>query len=58
MKTIGTLLIIIGIVFCIYETNQFGHNLLPQTFFEGFCDLVSLCLVIAGNLIINSKIRK
>jgi hypothetical protein len=55
MRIIGTIFMIIGLIFTTYETSYFGHNLLPATFMEGFCDFMGLCLVICGSLLTNKK---
>lgn len=52
MRTIGYILIITGVVFCLLETDYFGGNLYPHSKFEFVCDTVSSIMFYCGLIIL------
>jgi hypothetical protein len=56
MKQIfGIICLIWAIIFGLLETKYFGNNWLPQTNEEIICDLTSILLCIAGNILFWQK---
>lgn len=52
MKQIGLIILFIGLIFGIIETEYFGYNLFPASNTELICDIVSFITVTIGVVIL------
>ncbi len=54
-KSIGFILIVLGITFGMSETIYFGNNFTPHSIAEGTCDILTIILVMLGFVLIKNK---